>query len=131
MSESTNAKSTGAKVRIGGLSVDCADPAELARFYADILDLPAQYESEEFVLLGREGMPGIGFVRNDDYRAPTWPSPDVPQQVHFEFGVDDLDQAQAELVALGATTPKEQPQPDRWRVLLDPAGHPFCISTRT
>jgi hypothetical protein len=53
----------------------------------------------------------------------------VPKQAHFDLGVDDLDTAQAELIALGATAPPTQPQPDRWRVLLDPAGHPFCIST--
>lgn len=126
MSESTNAK-----VRYLGLSFDCADAIELGLFYADILDLPVLHKSDEFVLIGRDGEPSMGFVRSDDYRAPTWPTPDVPQQIHFEFGVDDLDAAQAELVALGATAPAEQPKPDGWRVLLDPAGHPFCISTRT
>jgi hypothetical protein len=45
------------------------------------------------------------------------------------LGVDDLDAAQARLLALGAVEPTVQPEPDRWRVLLDPAGHPFCITT--
>ncbi len=43
--------------------------------------------------------------------------------------MDDLEAAEARLIALGATKPEPQPQPDRWRVLLDPAGHPFCITT--
>ena len=48
---------------------------------------------------------------------------------HLDLGVDNLDTAQAAFPALGATEPASQPQPDRWRVLFDPAGHPFCIST--
>jgi Glyoxalase-like domain len=41
-----------------------------------------------------------------------------------------LDEAEAEAVRLGARLPDEQPSPDRWRVLLDPAGHPSCLSTQ-
>jgi Glyoxalase-like domain len=42
--------------------------------------------------------------------------------------VDDLDRAEA--LRLGARRAIEQRAPDRWRVLLDPAGHPFCLSTQ-
>ncbi len=28
----------------------------------------------------------------------------------------------------GATKPEYQPGADRWRVLTDPAGHPFCLT---
>lgn len=31
---------------------------------------------------------------------------------------------------LGARRAAEQPDPDRWRVMLDPAGHPFCLTTQ-
>ncbi len=31
--------------------------------------------------------------------------------------------------AIEATKAGEQPSPDGWRVLLDPAGHPFCVTT--
>jgi len=31
-----------------------------------------------------------------------------------------------EYAALGATTPEYQPG-ETWRVMLDPAGHPFCL----
>jgi hypothetical protein len=102
-----------------------------------LLDLPMLYSSDDFVALGHAGQPGIALVRIDGYQRPTWPQPAVPKQAHFDFGVDDLDTAQAELIALGATEPPShratepptQPQPDQWRVLLDPAGHPFCITT--
>jgi hypothetical protein len=46
--------------------------------------------------------------------------------MHFDFQVSDLDSAVAEAVALGAEVAAHQPQ-ENVRVLLDPAGHPFCL----
>ncbi|WP_321572628.1 VOC family protein [Parafrankia colletiae] len=43
--------------------------------------------------------------------------------------MDDLEGAVAEAVGLGATVAAAQPDPVRWRVLFDPAGHPFCLTT--
>ena len=114
--------------RYVGVSIDCDDPAALAEFYRQMLDLEISHTSDDFVFLGEMGPKGIGFVRVANYAPPTWPNPDVPKQAHMEFGVDDLDAGEEALLKLGATKPAEQPQPDRWRVLLDPAGHPFCIS---
>ena len=65
-----------------------------------------------------------------DYVAPTWPSNDVPKQLHLDLAVTDLDVAVAEAERLGALPATVQPAPDRWRVLLDPAGHPFCLTTQ-
>jgi len=53
----------------------------------------------------------------------------VPKQMHFEMAVDDLDVAEAAAVKIGATRASSQASPESWRVLFDPAGHPFCIST--
>ncbi|MCX4635426.1 VOC family protein [Streptomyces sp. RPA4-5] len=115
--------------RYAAVTFDCPDPAELARFYGEILGLPVVFSTDHFVLLGQEGSAGLGFNRLADYRRPTWPDPCQEKQAHIELGVDDLDAAQARLLTLGAVKPEFQPDPDRWRVLLDPAGHPFCIST--
>lgn len=115
-------------VRLLAVTLDCPDPAALARFYSEALDLPITVSTPGFVLVGREGSPGLGFYRVDDYRPPTWPESAVPKQVHLDLGVDDLDAAQARLMALGAVEPGEQPLPHKRRVLLDPAGHPFCIT---
>jgi hypothetical protein len=66
-----------------------------------------------------------------DYRAPTWPSSDVPMQGHLDFFADDLEKAEALLHQHGATTPEDQPhRGEGLIVMLDPAGHPFCICTR-
>ncbi|MGV9245540.1 VOC family protein [Streptomyces sp. NPDC003710] len=115
--------------RYAAVTFDCADPAEMARFYGELLGMSVLYSSEDFVLLGKEGATGLGFNRLDDYRPPTWPDPAQEKQAHIELGVDDLDIAEKRLLELGAVKPGFQPQPERWRVLLDPAGHPFCITT--
>ncbi|WP_406087815.1 VOC family protein [Kitasatospora purpeofusca] len=122
-------KTSAPAIRYSAVTFDCPDPAELARFYGDVLGLPVVHSTDDFVLLGQEGSAGLGFNRLTDYRRPTWPDPSQEKQAHIELGVDDLDTAQAWLLTLGAVEPPVQPHPDRWRVLLDPAGHPFCITT--
>lgn len=119
---------TDPAIRYLAVTFDCPDPAELARFYSEALDLPLTLSTDGFVLVGREGSPGLGFYRLDDYQPPSWPDSAVPKQAHLELGVDDLDAAQARLIALGAVEPDVQPPSDRRRILLDPAGHPFCIT---
>jgi hypothetical protein len=42
----------------------------------------------------------------------------------------DLDAAEAIAVALGARKPEQQPCPHEYRVVIDPAGHPFCLATQ-
>jgi len=70
----------------------------------------------------------LAAVRVPDHRPPTWPGSAVPKQMHLDLAVSDLDEAEAEAVRLGATRASDQPAPGRFRVLLDPAGHPFCLS---
>ncbi|WP_406346046.1 VOC family protein [Streptomyces sp. NBC_00648] len=132
----SSAHTSARPFRFAAVTFDCPDPAELARFYGEALGLPIVYSTDDFVLLGQDGAAGLGFNRLADYRRPTWPDPAQEKQAHIqekqahiEVGVDDLDTAEAELLGLGAVKPEGQPQPDRWRVLLDPAGHPFCITT--
>ena len=115
--------------RYVAVTFDCSDPDGLARFYGEMLGLPVAYASDDFVFLAKDGTPGLGFNRLADYRRPTWPDPAQEKQAHIEVGVDDLDTAESHLLSLGAAKPGHQPNPDRWRVLLDPAGHPFCITT--
>ncbi len=51
---------------------------------------------------------------------------DVPQQAHLDFTVNDLNEAELQVLALGAQKAPVQPG-ESWRVFLDPAGHPFCL----
>ena len=52
------------------------------------------------------------------------------KQFHLDFYVDDLDEAEAACLKLGAAKPEFQPGGEKWRVLTDPSGHPFCVCKR-
>lgn len=117
-----------AVARLAGVSLDAADPARLAEFYRRLLDLEVLFETSDFVALRGAGIL-VTTQRVDGHVPADWPSGPVPKQLHLELAVDDLDAAESTAVALGATAAAEQPDPDRWRVLIDPAGHPFCITT--
>jgi hypothetical protein len=69
-------------------------------------------------------------VRIPDHQAPSWPGGERPKQMHLDLAVDDLNQAETEALRLGAVRAADQPAPDRYVVLFDPAGHPFCLSTQ-
>ncbi|MER6072368.1 VOC family protein [Streptomyces sp. NPDC001817] len=128
-STSSSTSPSAPAFRCAAVTFDCADPAELAGFYGELLGMQALFSTDDFVLLGKEGATGLGFNRLADYRRPTWPDPAQEKQAHIELGVDDLDVAEQRLLELGAEKPEFQPGGERWRVLLDPAGHPFCITT--
>ena len=117
----------GAELR--GVTLDCADPQTLAGFYGALTGMRELFGSDEFVALTGDAGCDLGFQRVDGYRAPQWPGQDVPQQFHLDLRVDDLDAMEAQALALGATKPDHQPGDGRWRVLLDPAGHPFCLTS--
>ena len=71
----------------------------------------------------------LTLMRVDTYTAPSWPDGPQLHLMHLDVGVDDLPAAVSAAIALGATEAAQQPAPDNSRVLIDPAGHPFCVST--
>ncbi|MFD1320298.1 VOC family protein [Micromonospora sonneratiae] len=119
------------KLTITAITLDCPDPMALARFYQQATGLEVADDStDDFAgLVVRDGL-FLGFQRVDDHRPPTWPDQRVPQQLHLDFAVDDLDEAEVMLLKLGATRAAVQPGGERWRVYIDPAGHPFCLTGR-
>jgi predicted enzyme related to lactoylglutathione lyase len=114
--------------RLGSVSLDCPDPTTLARFYATMLGVDVAFESETFAALRLDNL-WLSMQKIEGYRPPGWPDGPVPAQVHLDFAVEDLDAAEREAVAAGATKAGTQPSPERWRVMLDPVGHPFCLSS--
>jgi glyoxalase superfamily protein len=115
-----------ALARLGLITLDCADPVPLAAFWAALLDGAATPISDDVVAVRTEHG-SLAAVRVPHYRPPTWPDGEVPKQVHLDLAVDDLDAAEAEAIRLGARRAESSPQPTKWRVMLDPAGHPFCL----
>ncbi|WP_432055928.1 VOC family protein [Streptomyces sp. bgisy022] len=111
----------------GAVTLSCSDPASLADFYAAATGWQKVFSSESAAYLaGSNGM-RMGFVRIEGFEPPSWP--EARNRVHLDFSVADLEKAEAELLALGADKPEEQPGEGKWTVLLDPAGYPFCITS--
>jgi hypothetical protein len=111
------------------VSLDCDDPVRLGDFWAAMLGGEVAFSRPTAVGV-RTSWVWLAAIRVPDYRPPTWPEPDVPQQIHLDLGVPDLEPAVAEALRLGARPAAFQPSPDHRRVMLDPAGHPFCLTTQ-
>jgi predicted enzyme related to lactoylglutathione lyase len=106
--------------------LDCPDPGALARFYGELLGWQVKTDDEWAEIRPDDGSNCISFQQVADYRAPEWPGQAVPQQLHLDVMVRDLDVGEAEVLEIGATKPEHQPG-TTFRVFLDPAGHPFCL----
>lgn len=121
------------KIKLYTCTMDCIDPYALAKFYGALLQWDIPYHDDDWACVGAPGMaqgayPGIMFQRNPEYLPPVWPeAPGAQQQMaHLDFVVSDLEQAVQHAIECGATVAKAQFSDD-WRVMLDPAGHPFCL----
>ena len=116
--------------KLQAVALDCADPVRLATFYAELLGGQVVVEDPDWVeVVGFGGTP-LAFQRVDDYRPPRWPGQERPQQVHFDFDVDDIEADELRVLELGATVLERTDQVRQdanWRVYADPAGHPFCL----
>ena len=114
-----------------GVTLDAPDGAALGRFYARLLDwefFPSGNGLGGAVAPSADAGYNLGFQTEPNYARPVWPvEPGHPQMsMHLEIEVDDLDEAVAHTIGAGATLAGFQPQ-DTVRVMIDPAGHPFCL----
>jgi hypothetical protein len=109
-------------------TLNCADPESLAEFWLGLLGGTVIYRGDVVVVISTPRGP-LAFGKADDYQPPTWPEGDRAAQVHLDLSAADRDAARAEAIRLGATRAEHQPGGDTWEVLLDPAGHPFCLTS--
>ena len=110
--------------RLHHLILDAADPQRAAAFWSSLLGQPITYDDGDFVVVSvDEQTSGMAFQRAPHHAAPTWPDPAVPQQAHVDVAVQDIDEAAAEVLAIGARHLADN-------TYADPAGHPFCLIPR-
>lgn len=113
-----------------GVQLDAPDGAGLARFYQRLLGWQIFNESSDGAALAPSQDAGynLAFETEKNYVRPVWPTEEGKPQMsmHLDIQVDDLDEAVAYAVSVGAELASYQPQLTV-RVLLDPAGHPFCL----
>lgn len=113
--------------KLAMVTIDCDDPRREAEFWSEVLGLEQTYGDDNYAMLKGADGPAIGFGRVEDYVAPGWPNPSGSKQFHLDVAVDDIDAAAQRCVALGARVADPQPG-ETWRVMIDPAGHPFCLT---
>lgn len=112
-----------------GTVIGTSDPRGLARFYAEVLDWRIHSDEEDWATIAPEqGHVYLGFQLERNHVAPSWPAEpgDQQMQMHLDIEVSDLAAATAAAQRLGGRLPEHQPQ-EGVRVVIDPAGHPFCL----
>lgn len=123
--------------------LDGTDVRTLAEFYRQLFGLeyrpgdeppgPGEPDpmGEDWLVLRGGGLQ-LAFQQVAEQTPTTWPSQEVPQQLHLDSTVADADELNVQhgrALALGATLLLDRfDDPEEpLRVYADPAGHPFCI----
>ena len=112
------------------VTLDCPDPPALCRFYEALLGWTVYTCSPDGAVVAPSETAGysLAFQREELHVAPVWPAVagEPLMQAHLELEVDDLAEAVGYAVSVGARLHEHQPQ-EHVRVMIDPAGHPFCL----
>jgi catechol 2,3-dioxygenase-like lactoylglutathione lyase family enzyme len=124
--------------------LDAVDVRREAEFWRELLGLvyrpgdavpkdPGAVDDLDWlVLTDPAGRRALAFQQVAEQARTTWPSPEVPMQLHLDLTVADageLAEQHAKALALGATVlldRTDDPDEPLW-VFADPEGHPFCI----
>src|SRR3954466_10479785 len=122
------------RTRLSGPVIGCGDAWELAEFYASLLGWNVVDRSDHVpggwaLVRSPTGEHKLEFQREEPFVPPVWPTvAGQPQMgMHLDIAVEDLSTGVAYAESLGARPADHQPQPGRVVVMLDPAGHPFCL----
>ncbi|GGX90957.1 VOC family protein [Streptomyces fructofermentans] len=118
-----------AQVVTGVVVLDCSEPEKLAAFYKEFLDAQDVDASVNLVeIRGADGM-RIAFRRDANATPPSWPRPENSLQVHLEFIVEDMDEAERRVIGLGGRPleTRETTAPFEERGYADPSGHSFTL----
>lgn len=123
--------------------LDTTDVRGLAEFYRRLLGLSyrpgdeappdgAVDDADWLVLRDERGTNRLAFQQVERLEPTTWPSPDVPMQLHLDMTVpssEALEEQRQRATTLGGRLLLDRSDdPDEpLYVFADPAGHPFCI----
>ncbi len=112
---------------LDAITIDCADPLALARFWAAFFGTEvASAEGEEPRYVDLRPVPGVPTLRFQRVPEPKT----VKNRLHLDVAVSDLGSARARAEALGARPVSERVFDEfgyRWVVMADPEGNEFCL----
>jgi catechol 2,3-dioxygenase-like lactoylglutathione lyase family enzyme len=123
-------------------AIDTTDARGLAEFYRELLGLRyrpgdeapadgADVDADWLVLVDADGARKLAFQEVERLERTTWPSHDVPMQMHVDFTVSSLDELErhkerAEALGAQVLLDRTGEEGEPLYVLADPSGHPFC-----
>ena len=121
--------------------LDAVDVRREAEFWRELLGLVYRPGDEVpegdddldwLVLTDAAGGRVLAFQQVAEQTRTTWPSQQVPMQLHLDLTVatrDELAEQHARALALGATVllDRTDDEDEPLYVFADPEGHPFCI----
>jgi predicted enzyme related to lactoylglutathione lyase len=119
--------------RLGGLdaiTIDCADPLVLARFWASVFGTRVDAEDGDVPhyvdLRPAEGIPIMRFQRVPEPKT-------TKNRLHLDVAVADIDDASTRVEELGGRVVSGtfQEYGYEWRVVTDPESNEFCVVRRT
>jgi catechol 2,3-dioxygenase-like lactoylglutathione lyase family enzyme len=128
-------------------ALDTTDARGLAEFYRELLGLqyrpgdapPADGSVDDadwLVLVDDDGNRQLAFQQVDVLPRSTWPSHDVPMQLHIDYAVPSVEELQrhkqrAEALGAEVLLDRTADAGEPLYVLADPSGHPFCLLVGT
>jgi len=129
---------------VTSVTIGAPAPRDLAAFYARLLGwqvtaseparpgMPPEDGWAQIRPPAGENGPTLNFEYEARFVRPVWPAVDRGQNAtqHLDIAVADLAETVRWALAAGAILAGVQPQDDV-RVMLDPAGHPFCLFEMT
>ena len=106
--------------------IDCRGPRRLADFYAGLLGGEPVADDTWVVLTDPSGR-RLAFQTSPQHEPPKFPDPRGSQQFHLDIAVTGIEEAERQVLVLGATRVTDAVGEDHFRVYRDPAGHTFCL----
>lgn len=113
--------------KLRSVVLDTSDTHRLAAFYAALLGGEVEAEDDTWVVLTEPTGRRLAFQLAPQHEPPRFPDPAGSQQFHLDVQVDDVDDAESKVLALGATRVTDAVGENDFRVYRDPSGHPFCL----
>ena len=121
--------------------LDSEGVRELAEFYRQLLGLayragdepdPTRGGRDWLVLVDSSGGRTLRFQQVVSLQRTTWPTSDVPMQLHLDMTVHDVEELheqrrRAEVLGAQLLLDRSTDPDEPLYVLSDPAGHPFCV----
>ena len=110
-------------VRVGTITVDCADPHRLGGFWSALLGVAVVEVGEDYAELAKLGddAPNLLFLQVPEPKAGK-------NRLHLDLVVTDVKSAVDSALDLGARRADgDLAGPFPWTVLLDPEGNEFCL----